>query len=63
MKKTIIVLGILIVFGFIIGGIFLFNSISSVDVIKQDFVETLEPIISYSHCHHTPGYPNDCDPL
>ena len=62
MQKTLIVLCILIVFGFLIGGIFLFSSISSVEVIKQDFAETLEPVIKYS-CDPPPGYPNNCHPL
>jgi len=62
MKKTLIILSILLVFGLLIGGVFLFSSISSVDVSEQYFVETLGPIILHS-CGSAPGYPNNCDPL
>jgi len=63
MSKIFTFLTVLVAFGLIFGGVFLFSSISSVDVSEEDFVETVGPIIRYSHssCQPPePGYPDDC---
>ncbi len=62
MKKILIALSILAVFGLLVGGVFLFSGVSSVTVVGEDSVETVGPIIRYGHCPHEPGYPDDCHP-
>ena len=61
MQKTLVVLSILAVFGLLLGGAFLFGSITSVDVSEEDFVETLGPITSYDLCDNQPGEPDPCN--
>ena len=63
MDKIFTFLIVLVAFGLIFGGIFLVNSITSVDV-SEDFAETLKPVILYDgECEPpTPGYPDPCDP-
>lgn len=60
MKKILIALVILIVFGLLIGGTFLFNGITSIEVSEQDFTKTLEPVSSYGLCDPEPNEPDPC---
>ena len=60
MKKTLVILAILITFGLLMGGTFLFSGITSVEVSEEDFVETFGPITSYDLCDHQPYEPDPC---
>ena len=62
MNKIFTFLMVLVAFGLIFGGVFLFSGVSSVEVSEEDFVETLEPVIRYGHdeCYYEPGYPDNC---
>ena len=63
MNKIFTLLTVLVAFGLIFGGVFLFSGVSSVEVSEEDFVETLEPVIRYSHdfCDdYQPYEPNPC---
>jgi len=61
MSKIFTLLTVLVAFGLIFGGVFLFSGVSSVEV-GEDSVETLDPVVSYVHdpCEYIPGYPDDC---
>lgn len=61
MNKIFTFLTVLVAFGLIFGGVFLFSGVSSVEVSEEDFVETLEPVISYTHnCDPQPYEPDNC---
>ena len=64
MNKIFTFLMVLVAFGLIFGGVFLFSGVSSVEVSEEDFVETLEPVIRYSNHYMCeggePGYPDNC---
>ena len=61
MNKIFTLLTILVAFGLIFGGTFLFSGVSSIDV-SEDSVETLDPVVSQSHdyCDDEPYVPDPC---